>query len=43
MVVGAMLGVGRDDGVSLGALFLDKETEVVWRVVLVRDVGFGNS
>ena len=29
MVVGAMLGVGRDDGVSLGALFLDKETEAV--------------
>ena len=26
-----MLGVGRDDGVSFDALFLEKETEAVWR------------
>ena len=43
MVVGAMLGVGKDDGVSLGALFLDRETEAVWRVMLGKDVRFGNS
>ena len=43
MIVGAMLGVGRDDGVSFDALFLEKETEAVWRVRWGRDVWFGNG
>ena len=43
MIVGAMLGVGRDDGVSFDALFLEKETKAVWRVRWGRDVWFGSS